>query len=172
MEYKISISPNSRIVDIDSSGGNKSSQYFAEIQGTQKGRVKILLLKGMGNRLILSLNDRVYSVIIQERSPNSLSFLINGRAYVSEIGSTKSGSTTTIVASASEKVTSNFPSKVVKIVGKKGEILKRGDTLVILEAMKMEAQIKAPQDCTVEEIFIKEGEMVGKGKLLMKLKFR
>jgi biotin carboxyl carrier protein len=172
MEYKISIGPDSRTVEIDSSGGDKSSLCLAEIQGKQEGRAKIILLERVGNRLILSLEDRVYSVIIQERSFNSFSFLANGRAYVSKVGSTRSESTTALVASASEMLTSNFPSKVVKIVGKKGESLKRGDTLVILEAMKMEAQIKAPQDCSVEEIFIKEGDMVGKGKPLMRLKFR
>jgi len=42
---------------------------------------------------------------------------------------------------------------------------------MILEAMKMEAQIKVPNDCVVKEILVKEGQMVEKGKILARLGF-
>ena len=45
------------------------------------------------------------------------------------------------------------------------------DTIIVLEAMKMESQIKTPGDCTVSDVFVKEGTLVERGKVLAKLVF-
>ncbi len=64
---------------------------------------------------------------------------------------------------------SNFPAKIVKIMAAKGDRLNQGDTIMVVEAMKMEAQIKVPSMCVVAEIFVREGEMVERGKTLARL---
>ena len=46
-----------------------------------------------------------------------------------------------------------------------------GETLLVLEAMKMETNLEAPSDCTVREVFVKEGEMVARGSKLARLDF-
>jgi biotin carboxyl carrier protein len=76
------------------------------------------------------------------------------------------------LASNKELIVSNFPARIVKLSIKPGADLRSGETLIVLEAMKMEAQIKAPRDCTVEEVYVKEGEMVERGKPMIRLKFR
>ncbi len=172
MDYKIGIGTETKTVEIDSADTEDPSEYQAGIQGSMKAKTRITLLTRTGNRLILSLNGRVYSVILEERNSSSLSFLINGSHFVTSIGPTKTENSASLMASSNELVTSNFPAKVVKLVAKIGDALKEGDTMIVLEAMKMEAQVKAPRDCVVEQIFVKEGDMVGKGKPLMKLKFR
>ena len=53
-----------------------------------------------------------------------------------------------------------MPGKVVEIKVKKGSNIKKGDTLVILEAMKMEHKVLAPDNGKVKEVLIKENEQV------------
>ena len=63
-----------------------------------------------------------------------------------------------------------MPGKVIDVKVKKGKKVKAGDTLVILEAMKMEHSIKASKDGTVSELLISVNDQVENGALLMVVK--
>ena len=63
-----------------------------------------------------------------------------------------------------------MPGKVIDVKVKKGKKVKAGDTLVILEAMKMEHSIKAAEDGTVSELLISVNDQVENGALLMVVK--
>ena len=63
-----------------------------------------------------------------------------------------------------------MPGKVIDIKVDKGKKVKAGDTLVILEAMKMEHSIKASEDGTVSELLISINDQVENGALLMVVK--
>ena len=63
-----------------------------------------------------------------------------------------------------------MPGKVVKVLVSKGEAVKQGQRMVILEAMKMESEINAHEEGTVEDIFVKNGEQVEMGKTLVQLR--
>jgi biotin carboxyl carrier protein len=52
---------------------------------------------------------------------------------------------------------------------KEGAVVKEGDVLLSLEAMKMKNQIKAPQNGRVKKIYVKVNEQVTKGQLLVEL---
>lgn len=65
---------------------------------------------------------------------------------------------------------SPMPSKVIKILIKEGDAVKTGDALVILSSMKMENQILAEENGTVESIFIKENTNIDAGLTLLQLK--
>ena len=58
---------------------------------------------------------------------------------------------------------SPMPGKIFKILKDKGQKVIAGETVLILEAMKMEHAIKAPKDGVVTDIFFKEGEQVQGG---------
>lgn len=60
--------------------------------------------------------------------------------------------------------------KVVAIPVQEGQSVKVGETLAILEAMKMEYRLEAEMDGTVEEIGAREGELVDLGHVLVRLK--
>jgi acetyl-CoA carboxylase biotin carboxylase subunit len=53
-----------------------------------------------------------------------------------------------------------MPGKVVKLVAHEGTAVKAGDVLVVLEAMKMEHSVRAPEDGIVSEVLVSEGEQV------------
>jgi len=63
-----------------------------------------------------------------------------------------------------------MPGKVIDLKVKVGSKIKKGDTLVILEAMKMEHTIKAIEDGVVDELFISDSDQVENGALLMVIK--
>jgi biotin carboxyl carrier protein len=62
-----------------------------------------------------------------------------------------------------------MPGTVIDLKVKKGSKVKAGDTLVILEAMKMEHSIKASEDGVISELFISDNDQVENGALLMVL---
>jgi biotin carboxyl carrier protein len=64
---------------------------------------------------------------------------------------------------AEVKVASEITGSVWKIVTKVGDKVAEEDTLVILESMKMEIPILAPEAGTVKEIQIKEGDPISEG---------
>jgi len=66
-------------------------------------------------------------------------------------------------------VKSPLPGKVLKVVATPGGTYKKGDTLVVIEAMKMENEILAPRDCTVEEVLVEANQTVKTGDVLLKL---
>ncbi len=62
-----------------------------------------------------------------------------------------------------------MPGKILDINVKKGSSVKAGETLLILEAMKMEHTIKATSDGQVIELYVKTGDQVESGSDLMKI---
>ena len=67
-------------------------------------------------------------------------------------------------------VTSPFRGMVTKIKVKEGDKVKKGDVIVVLEAMKMEHPIESPVEGTVEKILIDEGDAVNVGDVIMIIK--
>ena len=66
-------------------------------------------------------------------------------------------------------VTAPMQGNIWKIVKKVGDVVKAGDTILILEAMKMENNIVAPKDGTIVSLLVKEGESVDSGSTLLEL---
>ena len=62
-----------------------------------------------------------------------------------------------------------MPGKVVKIMAKVGDQVTKGQTLLILEAMKMENEIKCGIDGVVKAIHVKEGDTLENGILMMEV---
>ena len=64
------------------------------------------------------------------------------------------------------KVSASVPGKVLKVVASVGQAVKAGDNIIILEYMKMEIPVVAPQDGTVASIDTSEGASVENGDTL------
>jgi biotin carboxyl carrier protein len=62
-----------------------------------------------------------------------------------------------------------MPATVISVPVSAGDPVKRGDTLIILEAMKMELPIRAPADGTVARVNCRPGELVQPGAALLEL---
>ncbi len=62
-----------------------------------------------------------------------------------------------------------IPGTVLSLKVKEGDVVKEGDTVIILEAMKMESDIAAPISGEVKKIHVKDGASVMEGALLMEI---
>jgi biotin carboxyl carrier protein len=62
-----------------------------------------------------------------------------------------------------------MPAKVGKIFVKAGEPVRKGDAVIILEAMKMEMPLRAPADATIKAVRCHEGELVQADSILVEL---
>ena len=60
-----------------------------------------------------------------------------------------------------------MPGNILDVKVKAGDSVKAGDTLLILEAMKMENEISAPQDGTIASVNVRKGDVVNSGDPLI-----
>ena len=71
--------------------------------------------------------------------------------------------------SGGQEVKAPMPGLVLKVLAEEGAAIKAGDGLVVLEAMKMENELRAPSGGTVKKIHVQPGEAVVKNALLVEL---
>jgi len=70
-----------------------------------------------------------------------------------------------------DEVRSPITGRVVSIKVQEGQRVKKGDALAVISAMKMEIILSSPDDAIVERVFKKEGELVNKDEIVIKLSF-
>src|SRR5664280_1151965 len=72
-------------------------------------------------------------------------------------------------AATANLMKSPLPGKILKVFAAPGKAFKRGDTLLIIEAMKMENEILAPRDCVVGEVYVEVNQSVKTGEPLLRM---
>ena len=72
-------------------------------------------------------------------------------------------------AAGSVEINAPMPGKILDVKAQPGASVSRGDVVLILEAMKMENEVVAPQDGTIASINVNVGDMVEAGALLATL---
>ncbi len=70
---------------------------------------------------------------------------------------------------ASDRIEAPMPAMVRQVLARAGDVVKRGDALVVLEAMKMELRLAAPRDGVVKSVGCEVGQPVERGQVLIDL---
>jgi Acetyl/propionyl-CoA carboxylase, alpha subunit len=70
-------------------------------------------------------------------------------------------------AEGTVEIKTAMPGKVVRVLVKEGDQVKSGDGVIVVEAMKMQNEMKSPKDGIVKEIRFSEGETVNAGEVLV-----
>ncbi len=109
-----------------------------------------------------------------EGNRNLWSASLNGKLWVGEWlnrDSTQEGqaSTGTTIGAADTDLTAQFPGKVRKLLIQQDTQVQEGDSLLLIEAMKMEFTIKAPFTGKVKKILISEGQQLQPGDRLIEI---
>lgn len=73
-------------------------------------------------------------------------------------------------AKSADRIVAPMPGKITKIFVSQSQQVKKGDALVVMEAMKMEYTLKSDIDATVEKVLVNLSEQVSLGHLLVQLK--
>lgn len=71
------------------------------------------------------------------------------------------------VSANGEKVVAPMPGNILKVNVNKGDTVKRGQVLLVLEAMKMENEITAPADGKVADIKVEKGQCISAGDVMV-----
>jgi len=69
-----------------------------------------------------------------------------------------------------KKLLSFIPGTINKVFVEKGQKVKKGEKVVILEAMKMQNKILISRDGVIKRVYVKEGQILPKGGLILELK--
>ena len=73
------------------------------------------------------------------------------------------------VPAGAQTITAPMPGNILKVNVSNGQAVKKGDVLVVLEAMKMENEILAPADATVTSVNVTAGQTVDAGAVICSL---
>ena len=65
------------------------------------------------------------------------------------------------------QLTTLIPGLIVKVLVTPGQKVRRGQGVIILEAMKMRNEVQSPRDGTVEQVLVAAGQTVAKGAVLV-----
>jgi acetyl/propionyl-CoA carboxylase alpha subunit len=114
----------------------------------------------------------VSEVVVLERRKDGLRLLINGKEVETKVNDHISLLLDKLGMSVGEEQVTNevlapMPGVILDIMVSEGQKVKKGDPLLILEAMKMENLIKCPADVTVGSVNVSIGQNVEKNTVLL-----
>jgi biotin carboxyl carrier protein len=120
---------------------------------------------------LLKRNGKVYETfVIPSNTPDKPTVVsLNGRDHEIKLIDPKrlrgSGSGTDTADGAAE-IRTAMPGKVVRILIEAGATVEKGDGVLVVEAMKMQNELKSPKDGVVKDIRVSEGDTVSAGDVL------
>lgn len=166
MEFKIDNLDNVLSGSISESSGD--GKIIATINGKQHN----IQIVGLKNGILEFIIDNSYKTAkILEFGSSYIKMLMNGEQIVlkkhsklTEIleKSMALGSSST----GDSKLFSQIPGRVVSIMLKSGDQLKKGDSVIVLESMKMQVAVKAHKDGQIRDIKVKIGDTVSRNDVV------
>lgn len=111
---------------------------------------------------IIKVNGVTYEVEVEKKGASTAP--VNGAPAVQQSAAPAPQPAAAPAEAGGEPVSTGTTGKVWKISAKPGDNLKKGDTILILEAMKMEIPVVAPMDGCLKAITVAEGDSVEAGQ--------
>ncbi|HEY8160717.1 MAG TPA: acetyl-CoA carboxylase biotin carboxylase subunit [Methylocystis sp.] len=126
-----------------------------DVRISRKGAKSLLFVNGVGREVAILPEEKGYTIIRSGKNHylERLDPLVPRTAYLTR----------------EEILTAPLPARVIRIFVQPGAHVRKGEQLLVLEAMKMEITITAPRDGEVEIVSCAEGEAVPEGAVLMRL---
>ena len=146
-----------------------------------------------GIQLSASIDGRRYELEASEPEPGTYLFKNNGRIFEAFVSVPATGGDPSLVsingqnhevtiidpkrlrsakgndddASGNAEIKTAMPGKVVRILVSTGDAVQKGDGVIVVEAMKMQNEMKSPKDGVISEIKVAEGDTVSAGDVLV-----
>jgi biotin carboxyl carrier protein len=123
---------------------------------------------------VIEFKNKRYFVEIVEKNQNKYTVLLNGLSYTFTIESPISYRRRKYLEkfkqiSKTEMITAPMPGKIVELLVEENAMVKEGEAILILEAMKMQNEIIAVVAGKVKKIYVKPGDSVAKDEVLMEI---
>lgn len=152
------------------------------ILGSDEHKVEI---KRVDGKVIAKVDDREYVLEVSEPEPDVYLFKHDGRVFEASVNGNhvriggnefdvrlvdpkrlRGGGIDHEHADGIAEIKTAMPGKVVRVLVEAGAGVEKGDGVVVVEAMKMQNELKSPKAGVVKEIRAKEGSTVGAGDIL------
>jgi len=119
----------------------------------------------------------IYSILIEGQSfearvdttGGGLRVSVAGREYAAQIVDPRQRNRYrggAIEAEGRQQVIAPMPGKVVRVLAAAGDVVEAGKGLVVIEAMKMQNEVRSPKSGTIERMLVAEGQAVNSGDVL------
>jgi biotin carboxyl carrier protein len=153
-------------------------------------RACIVELNRDADRWQISIDDHAVDADAVEIAPSIFSILLNGKSYEVRVTPTPAGALTlqtahqefvaevidprawrgrrhgALEAEGRQQILAPMPGKIIRVLVQTGEKVEAGQGLLVMEAMKMQNEIRSPKSGMVERLLAKEGQSVNAGEIL------
>jgi len=161
---------------------------IVEFQYQLDGDVVAIQLKADGGFYRASIGDRAFTVQLVHQRGGELIFTVDGRRYTAYIAEDRGRRHVSIAGEGLElkrpdprrarrkrhhgedSLAASMPGQVSQVLVAEGDVVERGQTLLILEAMKMAIKIGAPHAGRVTRVRVKPGQVVERGQGLIEMR--
>ena len=154
------------------------------------GTTRVVELSRPDDGWKISLDGKELDVSVMEVAPNTFSVLLNGESHQIRIAPRPDGTLTlhtglaeyqaevndprlwrgrkhgVLDVAGRQQIAAPMPGKVVRLLVKEGDLVAAGQGLLVVEAMKMQNEVRSPKAGKVEKLLVKENQPVNAGDLL------
>ncbi len=155
-------------IDIEGEVKDANRQSISAVINGKDCRIDIISMSK--DRVEFLLNGKYHTVKYTDTSSRELRMVVDKMDEVrinlvpnAKLASKDAGGG---VGDRSKYLTSSVPGKVVSILAKKDMPVKKGDTVIIVESMKMQVKIKAHKDGVVKELKVKDGANISRNDII------
>jgi biotin carboxyl carrier protein len=153
-------------------------------------KTRIVELEGNADRWRITLDGQPLDADAVEIAPNTFSILLRGQSHEIRVTPSTSGTLTlqtgleefiaevldprawgrsrhsALETEGRQPVVAPMPGKIIRLLVKAGDIVEAGQGLLVVEAMKMQNEIRSPKSGVVDRLLAQEGQPVNTGEIL------
>jgi len=153
-------------------------------------QIRVVELEREDSRWRISLDGQPVDADAVEIAPNIFSILLRGQSHEIRVTPSPNGTLTlqtgceefiaevidprswsgrrhsAVEAEGRQQIVAPMPGKIVRVLVKPGEAVEAGQGLLVVEAMKMQNEIRSPKSGVVERLLVQEGQAVNAGEIL------
>jgi len=174
VRYHAIIQGQERLVEVTARGSRFAIAIHdgpEAVEGQEPQRLDVDAVHLHGTAVSILAQGKSYACDIEAGAEGKLAVLVNDRVHPLEmlderkLRMRKAGGKFSL--DGPQRIDAPMPGKVVRVLVKKGDTVAEGQGLVIVEAMKMENELKSPKAGVVSELFAVEGAAVENGAKLV-----
>lgn len=153
-------------------------------------RKRTVEISKVDGKLQFALDGRPLNAGVLEIAPGIYSILFDGQSFEARVDSNGAAVRVTVAgreypaeildprqrkrhrggaieAEGRQQVVAPMPGKVIRVLAAPGDVVEAGKGLVVIEAMKMQNEVRSPKSGTVERMLVAEGQAVNSGDVLL-----
>jgi biotin carboxyl carrier protein len=163
---KFSFEQHAQAFSLELTPAGSGKSYRATIRDQT---LQVELLRATEGKLDLLIDGQRVTAYVA--SNNAMRWVtINGQTFVlTKSSGARQGGRGHQRAAGALRVTAPMPGQIRAVNVNQGENVTKGQTLLVLEAMKMEIRVQAPQDAVVKKVLVEQGQTVEREQLLIEI---